>query len=278
MIPKVAAINDLSGLGKCSLTAALPVLSAMGVQACPVPTAILTNQTGFSSYDMTDYTDHMDAYVEQWQRCGLRLDGICTGFLANERQVDKILRLIEVFRRPETLLLVDPVMGDGGTVYDTYTDEMCRRMRLLAETADVITPNLTEACLLAGQDYTALTTRAEADDYPERVAELALRLAEPSGRRVVVTGIHHREWMYNIGVENGRWFSERSPARGSHYSGTGDLLASVVCGGLVRGDTFADTVALATRFLESAIGDTPPGDPNNGVAFEPYLPMLWRDI
>lgn len=278
MIPRVAAVNDLSGLGKCSLTAAIPVLSAMGVQACPVPTAILTNQTGFSSYEMTDYTDHLDAYTEQWQRCDLHLNGIYTGFLANERQVEKILRLIEAFRRPETLLLVDPVMGDAGEVYETYTREMCFQMRCLAEEADVITPNLTEACLLAERTYASLVAHEEEDSYPERVAELAGELSRDTGRRVVVTGVRHQTWIYNIAVEDSRWFFERSLAFGGHYSGTGDLFSAVVCGGMVRGDAFEDTVRLATHFLENAIQDTPPWDPNEGVAFEKQLPMLWREM
>ena len=153
MVKRIAVINDLSGLGKCSLTAAIPVLSVMGVQACPLPTAILSNQTGYESYYYDDYTKHMDAYTDEWSKRGLTLDGIYTGFLGSELQAEKILRFIDVFQKPDTLLLVDPVMGDSGHTYDIYTETFGTQMKRLVQRADVITPNLTELCLLTDIDY-----------------------------------------------------------------------------------------------------------------------------
>ena len=145
---KIAVLNDLSGLGKCSLTAAIPVISAMGVQACPLPTAILSNQTGYASYYCDDYTQHMDAIMDEWEKRGVRPDGIYTGFLAGEKQADKILEFIHRFSSSDTKVLVDPVMGDQGRAYDIYSPQLCEKMRALISQAQVITPNLTEALLL----------------------------------------------------------------------------------------------------------------------------------
>ena len=145
---KIAVINDLSGLGKCSLTAAIPVISVMGVQACPFPTAVLSNQTGYETYFCEDFTEHMAPYMEEWKKRGFVPDGIYTGFLSDEKQADKILKFIDTFAGEDTLILTDPVMGDDGAVYPIYTEELCSRFRELARRSYVITPNLTEALLL----------------------------------------------------------------------------------------------------------------------------------
>ena len=122
---KIAVIQDMSGLGKCSLTAAIPVISAMGVQACPLPTAILSNQTGYDSYFYDDYTGHMDEFIKEWKKQNFVPDGIYTGFIASEHQVDNILRFIQEFAVEGTQILVDPVMGDNGSVYKTYSHSLC---------------------------------------------------------------------------------------------------------------------------------------------------------
>ena len=145
---KIAVIHDLSGMGKCSLTAAIPVISAMGVQACPLPTAVLSNQTGYGSYFWDDYTDHMEEIMKEWKKMDFKPDGVYTGFLAGARQVDVILKFVEMFCTKETHILIDPVMGDQGNVYRTYSEELCEKMRTLVQQATVITPNLTEALLL----------------------------------------------------------------------------------------------------------------------------------
>ena len=129
---KIAMINDLSGYGRCSLTVALPILSAMGIQCCPVPTSILSNHTGFPVYYFDDYTDHMEPYIEKWKELGLTFDGIATGFLGSERQIEIVKDMIAAFRTPGTKVLVDPIMGDHGIAYATYTPSMCSRMRELA--------------------------------------------------------------------------------------------------------------------------------------------------
>ena len=145
---KIAVIHDLSGLGKCSLTAAIPVISAMGVQACPLPTAVLSNQTGYGSFFWDDYTDRMEQIMKEWKKMDFRPDGLYTGFLAGDEQVEVILKFTELFCTEETQILIDPVMGDQGAVYKTYSSALCEKMRTLVRKADVITPNLTEALLL----------------------------------------------------------------------------------------------------------------------------------
>ena len=147
-LKKIAVIHDLSGMGKCSLTAAIPVISAMGVQACPLPTAVLSNQTGYGSYFWDDYTDRMELIMDEWKKTGFTPDGVYTGFLGDARQVDLILKFVDMFCTEGTHILVDPVMGDRGETYKTYSETLCEKMRTLVREATVITPNLTEALLL----------------------------------------------------------------------------------------------------------------------------------
>ena len=282
MVKRIAVINDLSGLGKCSLTAAIPVLSVMGVQACPLPTAILSNQTGYESYYYDDYTKHMDAYTDEWSKRGLTLDGIYTGFLGSELQAEKILRFIDVFQKPDTLLLVDPVMGDSGQTYDIYTETFGTQMKRLVQRADVITPNLTELCLLTDTDYSSLTARSGAPDYLETIAAIGQKLLAQGIKTVIITGILYQsptdreKRYYNLVLEENAVTPISSAIHGGSYSGTGDLLASVVCAGMVRGDSALESVRRAVYFLETALAETANEQipKNDGINFEPYLQLL----
>ncbi len=282
MIKRVAVINDLSGLGKCSLTAAIPVLSVMGVQACPVPTAILTNQTGYDSFYCDDYTDKIDYYTKEWQKRGLILDGIYTGFLGSEAQVQKILRFCEIFRKENTLLFVDPVMGDLGKIYDTYTHGLIRQMRTLALQADVITPNLTECCLLTDTDYEEIMSHEKEANFLDYIEEMARPLLQSNIKTIIVTGIIHQRKddlvpkYYNLVITKDDCQYVSSLIHGGSYSGTGDLLASVVCAGMVRGDSACLSVKRAVQFLEASLLDTitEDTDRNDGINFEPHLPLL----
>lgn len=282
MVKRIAVINDLSGLGKCSLTAAIPVLSVMGVQACPLPTAILSNQTGYESYYYDDYTKHMDAYTNEWSKRGLTLDGIYTGFLGSELQAEKILRFIDVFQKPDTLLLVDPVMGDSGQTYDIYTETFGTQMKRLVQRADVITPNLTELCLLTDTDYSSLTARSGAPDYLETIAAIGQKLLAQGIKTVIITGILYQpptdreKRYYNLVLEGNTVTPISSAIHGGSYSGTGDLLASVVCAGMVRGDSALESVRRAVYFLETALAETANEQipKNDGINFEPYLQLL----
>ena len=173
MTKKIAVINDLSGFGRCSLTAAISVISAMGIQACPLPTAILTAQTGYPHYYLDDYTDKMDIYRQEWQKMGQHFDGIYTGFVASEAQIDQIFHFIETFHTQDTFLLVDPVMGDDGIKYDMFTPKLLEKMKALAEAADIITPNLTELCLLTDASYDTIMEITDKDILIDVIGELA---------------------------------------------------------------------------------------------------------
>ena len=158
---KAAVINDFTSFGRCSLAVTIPILSAMKVQCCPVPTAFFTNHTGFASFAWTDNTPHLDAYIDEWRKLGLRFNAIQTGFLGSHEQVDFVLRFLAAFRTPETTVCIDPVMGDYGRLYPTYDAHLAESMRGFLDVADILTPNLTEACFLADEPYRTDFTDAE---------------------------------------------------------------------------------------------------------------------
>ena len=282
MTKKAVLINDLSGLGKCSLTAAIPVLSVMGIQACPMPTAVLTSQTGFKSFYCNDCTDKLDYYTEEWKKLGFQPDGIYTGFLSSEKQVDKILNFISSFETENTLVLVDPVMGDGGRTYSLFTDTLACKMKKLVTAADVITPNLTECCILCDIDYCEFVKNAESPDFIDRIAELGKALLKRYGVKIVIiTGIEHKDSdgtikVLNLVASDEEVFCVSCKKIGGSYSGTGDLFASVIFSGLLRGDSLRDTVNLAVNFIETSLHDTVSLgiDRNEGIEFEKNLNLL----
>ena len=264
-VPKrVAAINDLSGFGRCSLTAAIPVISAMGVQVCPLPTAVLCAHTGYPTFTFADFTGHMREYAAGWDRLGVRFDAVYSGFLGSAEQIDIVLDFCRA--HPGALRIVDPVMGDDGAIYKTYTSDMCARMRTLCEAADCITPNLTEACILLGAPYTQA-----ADERVMR--EYARALSALGPRYVAITGIRQGDSIVNAGLADGEFCIDRHPRLPAYCSGTGDIFASVVTGALLSGRGFADAVRTAGGFVSDAIRYTAAlGETfENGVIFEPIL-------
>lgn len=284
---KIAVIHDLSGMGKCSLTAAIPVISAMGVQACPLPTAILSNQTGYGSYFWDDYTEHMEQIMDEWKKTGFRPDGVYTGFLAGARQVDVILKFVDIFCTEKTHILVDPVMGDQGKTYKTYSGELCEKMRTLVQKATVITPNLTEALLLL---YGEAGMKERMEHFSGMREEQLLAALEELGewlrkhfglKSVVITGIDilcedGSMKMGNLVAEQNEAAWYFSVKEGGSYSGTGDLFASVLSAGMVKGIPMGECVPKALAFLKGAIHDAvlEGTDRNDGVCFEKYLKML----
>jgi len=285
-LKKIAVLNDLSGMGKCSLTAAIPVISVMGIQACPLPTAVLSAQTGFPSYYCDDYTDRMDAIMEEWKKMDFYPDGIYTGFLADARQADKAVEFIEQFAKEDTKILIDPVMGDNGEEYPIYTEALCEKMRFLVRRATVITPNLTEALLLL---YGAQRAHVLWKELSLMDEERLLKFTESTGKElskefdteVVITGIdlpareNHQE-IGNLICQDGvqTWVS--TVKEGGSYSGTGDLFASVLSAGMVKGMDTVDSVRKAVKFLSKGIHDAvlEGTDRNEGICFERYLSEL----
>lgn len=282
---KIAVINDLSGMGKCSLTAAIPVISVMGVQACPLPTAILSAQTGFETYYYNDYTEHMEEIMLRWKQMRFRPDGIYTGFLSGAAQADVVLEFIEIFGDENTKILIDPVMGDNGTEYPIYTDALCEKMCLLAKKASIITPNLTEALLLLyGKEKIRERWKRMAalnqKDFMGEVEKTGKKLAEAFGVEAVITGIDLIEEksvsMGNLITDHRGCTWVKVKKEGGSYSGTGDLFASVLSAGMVKGTDLAESVQKAADFISKAIHDTvlEGTDRNEGVCFEKYLSEL----
>ena len=281
MTKKIAVINDLSGFGRCSLTAAISVISAMGIQPCPLPTAILTAQTGYPSYYLDDYTDKMEHFRREWKKMGQTFDGIYTGFVAGEEQIRQIFRFIDTFDTPETFLLVDPVMGDDGVKYDMFTPELLRQMKKLVQKADIITPNLTELCLLADADFHSIKRITDTGKLLKTIHSLAHSLAEDGPAHIIVTGIHFTDETGTTQMGNYYLSGEQTALRafpyiGQSYSGTGDLFASCLAAGIAAGKDIPPIIETAGRFLEASIADSvKEGVPrNDGVNFEKHLHLL----
>ena len=270
---RVALINDLCGYGKTSLAVSVPILTVMGINCSPMPTAILSAHTGYSEFFFDDYTDKMPVYIEEWKKRGIRFDAISTGFLANERQVGIIEDFIRDFKSADTLLIVDPVMGDGGHIYSTYTPQLCDRVCKLALSADVITPNLTEASLFFFFYPTEKRT-------VEEVCKMASSLMDKGPSRVVITGVKDGGQIHNIVADKGEVGVVSSLYTKGDYSGTGDLFAAVVTAGLVKGYTLYESVSAAAKFTERATAEAflLGVDRNDGAEFEKYLPMLLEEL
>ena len=276
MIKKAAVINDLSGFGKCSLTASIAVLSVMGVQPCPMPTAVLTNQTGYKNHYCIDLTDELSHYKEMWSLNNESFDGIYSGYIADKRQVDIIFDFIDTFRKSNTVVLVDPVMGDNGRLYSAYNDESCKKICGLARSADIITPNLTELCILTDTDFGKLNSHCASDDFLDRISEVAKGAISHSEQKIVVTGINKDGCLYNGVFSKQDCDFIKAECHGGSFSGTGDIFASIVFASVVNGESLVSSVKKAVSFIEKATADTAkePYDRNDGINFEKFLYQL----
>ena len=177
LIKKVAAIHDLSGFGRASLTTVIPILSTMGIQVCPVPTAILSTDTSnFTGYSFIDLTDYMEEHIAHWKKLNLEFDCIYSGFLGSPRQIKIVSDFVDYFGHKDNLVVVDPVLGDNGSLYGTMGQEMVTEMRKLVSKADIITPNFTEAAFLLGEEYKEVTTEQEVKEWLVRIAEMGPKI------------------------------------------------------------------------------------------------------
>ena len=267
-LPRVAAVHDLCGYGKCSLGVAIPVLSAAGIDVCPVPTSLFSAHTRFPKFYMHDTTPMLTEYLDAWHEEGIELDGIYSGFLGSAEQVDAILRLYREY--PKALRIVDPVMGDGGSKYPTYTDEMCEAMKGLVDGADVLTPNLTEASILTGIAYAGQDVD---EGYIKGMMEALLGMGAKS---VVLKGIVHegeniiRNYVSVAGGEIEEVSSELLPYM---LHGTGDLFASGLTAAIYAGESLLSAVEFAGSLVRHAMEITPeqPDYQVRGVSFESVL-------
>ncbi len=286
---KIAVINDLSGFGRCSLTAAISVIAAMGAQPCPLPTAVLSAQTGYPSYYYDDYTEKMDCIRREWEKMHVSFDGIYTGFMSGCSQIRKTIRFLDSFQDGSGFFLADPIMGDNGEQFGFSTPEFQEGMKELVRRADIITPNLTELCLLAGTDPGVMRELTGwGGNLPERTlvtgaAEtLARSVMDRGPGEVLITGIRFlddgtgEEMVGSLAVMKEGAFLSAQPYVGGSYSGTGDLFASVIAGGRARGDSLRASAELAGLFIARAVRDAAEAEVprNEGVEYERHLKML----
>lgn len=267
---KIAVINDFTGFGRCSLAVALPIISVMKLQCCPLPTSIFSNHTGFESFFFEDYTNRMESYIEEWKKLDLHFAGISSGFLGSKDQIRIVIEFFKYFARQDTVVVVDPVMGDYGRAYPTYTKEMCLEMKRLVSYADILTPNLTEACILADVPYNEKMKLKE-------IHVLAEKLSSMGPEKVVITGLIQGGFIGNYCFERGQEGRIRKVHRvGEQRSGTGDIFASIIAADAVNGVPFYDSVRKASLFIKKCIEksielDLPLTD---GVCFEELLGKL----
>lgn len=272
-VPRLAMINDIAGFGRCSTTVSLPVISVMKVQVCPVPTSVLSNHLGFPLCHFDDYTSHMRDYIKVWSELGLTFDGLYCGFLGNEEQINIVREFVEMFRPP--LFLLDPVMGDHGRAYSSITETHVQKMKELLPLADIITPNITEACLLTGTPWKdGEWTMQELSGLCERLASLCLK--DSVSASIVITGIRQGDFLVNFLWDDGVYTTVASPIAGASRPGTGDIFASILAADAVRGETLLTSVQKAANFIGLCIaGSEKAGTPvQEGVVFEKYLAAL----
>ena len=268
---RIALINDITGFGRCSITVQLPLISAMKIQACPLPTAILSAHTGFPVYYMDDYTRHMEEYMTNWERLNLEFDGIVSGFFSSKKQIGLVLEFAKRFKRENTLFIVDPVMGDGGRLYSSYDEALCLEMRKLLSVADVITPNLTEVCQLLDLSYP--------DKMPsqEELDKMAKALNAQGPKQIIITGLVDGDTVYNYIYEQGKnSYLQKNKRVPEEHSGTGDAFVAIVAAALVKGESLISAVQKAADFVGKAMLYTNSMQVpwNYGLCFEEYLTEL----
>lgn len=260
---RILAINDISCFGKCSLTAAVPILSAAGIETCVLPTAVLSSHTGFSGYTFRDLTDDLLPTAEHWKTLGLTFDGIYTGYLGSKKQISRIETIIDMFAKK--FVLVDPVMGDNGKLYDGFDESFAEQMKRLIAKANIIVPNVTEAALLTETAYEAGT---HSIDYIQSVTE---KLKPMCGGQIVLTGIHLGAHTIGTAVWDGACFSMIENERMNvFYSGTGDVFASTLAAAVILGKDIKKAAEISAAYVLDCIKETKKtsGNRNYGVNFE----------
>lgn len=275
---RVAAIHDLSGFGKCSLTVALPILSAAGIETSALPTAILSTHTGgISGYTYRDLTEDMRPVMKHWKSLDIKFDAIYTGFLGSFEQLDIVKEFFDAFRQEDNLILVDPVMGDNGELYTVFTREFAAGMRMLCQKADIIVPNLTEAALLLDEPY-------HPGPYTHAYIESLLRKLGALGpQKVVLTGVYFKEdelgaATYDRTTDTIDYvFTQKRPG---YYHGTGDVFASALLSALLNDFSLIDAAAIAVHFTTDSIRRTYKAktDYRFGVNFEQSFPDFLKEL
>ncbi len=267
---RILTIQDISCVGQCSLTVALPILSAAGLETAILPSAILSTHTaGFTGYTFRDLTDDIPGIAAHWKKENIKFEAVYTGYLGSTRQIELVKDIISELASGDFVSIVDPAMADGGKLYPAFDDEYVEKMKTLAFSADIILPNITEACFLTGAEYR--------EEYGEAyIRELLSRLREAGAKTIVLTGVGYTAESTGVAVlEEGsdelKYFRHRRIAKGSH--GTGDVYSSAFTGAYLRGKSVFDAASAAALYTLRCIEDTS-GDAEHwyGVKFEPALP------
>jgi pyridoxine kinase len=252
LVKRVAAIHDLSGFGRTSLAVVIPILSTMGVQVCSLPTAVLSTHTGgFKGYHFVDLTEHMEAMIEHWQELGIEFDCIYTGFLGSPRQVEIISRFIDGFSQEKPLIVIDPVMGDDGKLYQTMSEQMVKEMKDFIGKANIITPNFTEAAYLLGEKFYL-------DISVKEIKEWLVRLSEMGPEIVIITSVPDCKAAKNTCVMAydrlaGRFWKVSCVYIPANFPGTGDTFTSVVVGSILQGDSLPIALERGVQFITTGI-------------------------
>lgn len=267
-IPRIAAVHDLCGYGKCSLGVAIPVLSAAGCDVCPVPTGLFSSHTAFPGWYMHDTTEMLEDYLAAWRGIGVDIDAVYSGFLGAPEQVDRIKEIYETY--PKALRVVDPVMADHGKVYPTYTEELCTAMADLASSADVLTPNLTEAAIILGEP---IGEQWRGVDIPDEEAKrLVDALLAHGAKSVVLKGIQRNDGIIRnfLGTQSGEFVEINNELLPYMLHGTGDLYCSALLAGIMAGKTLKEAVAFAGDLTHDAmiVSSKQPHFQDRGVSFE----------
>lgn len=273
-VRRIAAIHDLSGIGRTSLMAVIPILSTMGFNVCPLPTAILSNHSQYPDFSFLDLTEEMPRIIDQWEKLGVTFDAIYTGYMGSPRQIEIVCGFIERFRTADTLVVVDPVLGDNGHLYSKMTQEMVEEMRRLACRADVLTPNLTEAFALLDRPY-------KTDCTTEELKDLIAELSEMGPDTVIITGVPvpGQSGLTSVIARSKsdlRTWKVTCPYLPAHYPGTGDSFTSVITGSLLLGDSLPIALDRAAQFILQGIRSTfgYRMDNRDGILLERVLPNL----
>lgn len=272
---RVITIHDICGLGHSSLAVALPVISALGHQAIPLPTSVLSTQTdGFTDFTILDLTDNMQAMIHHWQSLGLKADALYSGYLASPHQADLVLSAMRTLLAKPHLTIIDPVLGDNGALYQTMDDAMVQAMRALVTEADVITPNVTELLALCGLPID------RPDDHP--LETLVRQVSQSGPRYIAITSVSgdQTDILTTLAYDrdSNTFQSTTTTLLPIHYPGTGDLFASVLTGYLLQGMPFMSACEKASLFVFHALeyGMRTANHPREGLPFEHLLPQLWQ--
>ena len=269
---RILTIQDISCFGKCSLTVALPLLSAMGIETAILPTAVLSTHTLFKGFTCKDLSDQLVPITDHWKQEGITFDAIYTGYLGTEEEIDTVIRIIEEFRNENTLVIVDPAMGDNGKLYPAFNEHYAKKNADLCAVADIIDPNITEASFMTGLPY-----REEySEDY---VREMLLALAKIGTKTPILTGVSLSEGKtgaMGYDTKTKTFFSYQNDLVPAAYHGTGDIFSSVLAGAFVLGLDRAEALKIAADYTALTIAETlkNPGNPWYGVDFEATVPSL----